>query len=83
MRSLPTLMLISLIACAAIGCSTGNNLVRLREENAQLAETVRQDRVRLANLEEQNRQLAARLADAEKSVALLHDTTKGEATKLR
>jgi cell division protein FtsB len=83
-RPLLTLILIGLLAALAVGCNAaGGNVTRLREENAQLAETLRQDRVRLANLEEQNRQLTERLADAEKSVALLHDGAGSDAIKRR
>jgi hypothetical protein len=66
----------------ATGCiAPQSQLTRLREENAQLAERIRQDRVRVANLEEQNHQLQLRISDAEKAVATLHD--RAQATTLR
>lgn len=65
------------------GCvAPQSQLTRLREENAQLAERIRQDQVRVLNLEEQNRTLAQRLADAEKAVATLHDGSR-DGTKWR
>ena len=68
---------------ATTGClAPQSQLTRLREENAQLAERLRQDQTRVLNLEEQNRQLGERLADAEKAVATLHDSTR-EGTKWR
>jgi uncharacterized protein with von Willebrand factor type A (vWA) domain len=60
------------------GClAPQSQLTRLREENSQLVERLRQDQTRVLNLEEQNRQLGERLADAEKAVATLHDRTDG------
>jgi hypothetical protein len=59
------------------GCGTTHGqMTRLREENSQLAERIRQDQVRLLNLEERNRNLNTRLADAEKAVATLHDAPR-------
>jgi hypothetical protein len=73
-----------LLACLlTTGClAPQSQLTRLKEENAQLAERIRQDQTRVLNLEEQNRQLNDRLSDAEKAVATLHDGTHGD-TKWR
>ncbi len=76
---------IALLCCclSLTGClAPKSQLTRLKEENAQLAERIRQDQVRVMNLEEQNRQMGERLADAEKAVATLHDAT-GSGTKWR
>ena len=71
-----TLSLVGVLFCALAGCgATQGKVTSLQRQNDQLAETLRQDRVRLSNLEEQNRQLQLKLADAEKAVAVLHDTT--------
>jgi hypothetical protein len=68
--------LVLVFCVAATGCSSLGQVSKLQEENAQLAERIRQDQVRLLNLEEQNRQLNLRLAEAEKAVATLHDSTR-------
>lgn len=73
-----TILCVSLCGCLA----PQSQLTRLKEENAQLAERLRQDQTRVLNLEEQNRQLNERLADAEKAVATLHDSSRA-GTKLR
>jgi hypothetical protein len=71
------------LLCISGGClAPQSQLTRLKEQNAQLSERIRQDQVRVLNLEEQNRQLNARLSDAEKAVATLHDAGK-EGTKWR
>lgn len=71
-----------LLCTTLVGClAPQSQLTRLKEENAQLAERLRQDQTRVLNLEEQNRQLSERLADAEKAVATLHDS--GGGTKWR
>jgi hypothetical protein len=67
------------LGIVATGCvGSSGKITRLQEENAQLAERIRQDQVRLLNLEEQNRTLQTRLADAEKAVATLHDASTNE-----
>lgn len=73
-----------LIICLALpGClAPQSQLTRLKEENAQLSERLRQDQTRVLNLEEQNRQLNERLSDAERAVATLHDSTR-DGTKWR
>ena len=79
-------LLTALLLCGLSGCGANQGkLTSLQSQNAELAETLRQDRVRLANVEEQNRQLQLKLADAEKAVAVLHDTqhTDSEAIKRR
>lgn len=78
MRRIAWFCLLSL----SLGCAAKPSMSRLQEENAQMAERIRQDQVRLMNLEEQNRQLHERLADAERAVATLHDATRSD-TKLR
>ncbi len=73
-----------LVVClTATGClAPQSQLTRLKEQNAQLAERLRQDQTRVLNLEEQNRQLNERLSDAERAVATLHDSTR-DGTKWR
>jgi hypothetical protein len=74
---------IIICVCACSGClAPQSQLTRLKEQNAQLSERIRQDQVRVLNLEEQNRQLNARLSDAEKAVATLHDAGR-DGTKWR
>jgi hypothetical protein len=74
---------ILLAICCCGGClAPQSQLTRLQEENAQLSERIRQDQVRVLNLEEQNRHLGQCLADAEKAVATLHDAGR-EGTKWR
>jgi hypothetical protein len=77
--SLGRLLIVASCVCAvAGGClGAGAKVTRLQEENAELAERIRQDQVRLLNLEERNRQLQTRLAEAERDVALLHDSVQG------
>jgi hypothetical protein len=71
------------VCLTATGClAPQSQLTRLKEQNAQLSERIRQDQVRVLNLEEQNRLLGQRLADAERAVATLHDSSRAE-TKLR
>jgi uncharacterized protein with von Willebrand factor type A (vWA) domain len=75
------------VGLSVCGCFTGclapkSQLTRLKDENSQLAERLRQDQTRVLNLEEQNRQLNERLADAEKAVATLHDSSR-DGTKWR
>lgn len=71
------------VCLTATGClAPQSQLTRLKEQNAQLSERIRQDQVRVLNLEEQNRLLGQRLADAERAVATLHDSSR-EGTKLR
>jgi chromosome segregation ATPase len=60
------------------GClAPQSQLTRLREQNAQLAERIRHDQVRVVHLEEQNHQLQQRLGEAERAVATLHDAAPG------
>jgi septal ring factor EnvC (AmiA/AmiB activator) len=73
------ILLLGGLLLASTGClAPKSQLSRLQETNAQLSERIRQDQVRVQNLEEQNRQLHDRLADAERAVATLHDRGQDE-----
>lgn len=67
-----------LLTSLATGCSLpGQKLAACRAEKQQLLARIQQDQDRLLALEAEKRQTDERLAQAEKSLALLHDSRSG------